>query len=143
MTEPEFQEGIYVFKIIIGKVWRRIAISGDQELDLLSDAILEAFEFDHDHLYQFTYKNRKGLAISVNAPGMEEQPFTTEVLVGNLGLNPGDILNYLFDFGDQWEFEAILEKFDHNNTEISTPILLESYGEAPEQYEDEDDFDEF
>lgn len=132
--EPEFQEGLYIFKIAIGSVWRRIAISGDQELELLSDAILEAFDFDNNHLYQFTYKNRKGLTASVNAPELEEPPFTTEVLVGELNLNPGDSLIYLYDFGDQWKFSLILEKIDTNNTEKSTPILLESHGESPEQW---------
>lgn len=142
IAETEFQEGIYVFKVSLGKVWRRISISADQVLDLLSNAILGAFDFDHDHLYQFTYKNRKGLTIRVNAPELEEPPYTTEILVGDLGLSPGDTFDYLFDFGDQWEFEVKLEKIEPNNPEIAAYVLLESYGEAPEQYE-YDDFDEY
>jgi len=143
IAETEFQEGIYVFKVTIGKAWRRISVSADQVLDLLSNAILEAFDFDHDHLYQFTYKNRKGLTIRVNAPELEEPPWATEIFVGELELSPGDILEYLFDFGDQWEFEVKLEKINPNNHEISTFVLHESYGDAPEQYEYNDDFDEY
>lgn len=135
MVEPGFQEGLYVFKISIGSVWRRISISGDQELEQLSDAILEAFDFDKDHMYEFEYKNRKGVSVRVFSADSDEPPLTTEVLVGELNLNIGDSLTYLFDYGDNWKFSLILEKIDGDNIKISTPILLESYGESPEQYE--------
>ena len=143
MKEPEFQEGEYIFKVSLYSVWRRIGISGNLELEALSDAILKAFDFDDDHLYQFTYKNQKGISVEVYAPQFDEDPSTTEVRIGEMGLNPGDTLFYLYDFGDQWEFSLILEKIDENNKEISTPVLLESYGESPEQYECDDDYFEF
>jgi len=143
MKEPEFQEGEHIFKVSICSVWRRIGISGNHELEVLSDAILNAFDFDDDHLYQFTYKNRKGISVEVYAPYFNEDPSTTEVRIGEMGLNPGDTLLYLYDFGDQWEFSLILEKIDENKKEISTPVLLESYGESPEQYECDEDYFEF
>jgi len=143
MKEPEFQEGEHIFKVSINSVWRRIGISGDHELEELSDAILYAFDFDDDHLYQFTYKNRKGISVEVYAPQFDEDPSTTEVRIGDMSLNPGDALFYLYDFGDQWEFTLLLEKIDENNKEISAPIILESYGESPEQYEFDDEFFEF
>lgn len=143
MKEPEFQEGEYIFKVSLYSVWRRIGISGNLELEALSDAILKAFDFDDDHLYQFTYKNQKGISVEVYAPQFDEDPSTTEVRIGEMGLNPGDTFVYLYDFGDQGEFSLILEKIDENNKEISTPVLLESYGESPEQYECDDDYFEF
>ena len=132
--ETKFQEGVHVFKVALGRVWRRIAISGTHNFELLSDAILEAFNFDHDHLYQFDYSNRKGLTFSVNAPQVDEVPFTTEVQVGSLGLNPGESMDYIFDFGDYWKFTIILETVESDNNVISKPAILESHGEAPEQY---------
>jgi hypothetical protein len=143
MKAPEFQEGVHIFKVSIYSVWRRIAISGNQELEELSDAILNAFDFDDDHLYQFTYKNRKGISVEVYAPYFDEDPSTTEVRIGEIGLNPGDALFYLYDFGDQWEFTLILEKIDKKNKKIAAPVILESYGESPEQYKCDDDYFEF
>jgi len=128
-------------KISLGRVWRRITFSATDDMDLLSSIILEAFEFDNDHLYQFTYRDRKGLPIWINAPEMEEDPITTEVLIGDIGLSPGDQLEYLFDFGDQWKFQVQLEKIVSESTDIETPSQLESYGTPPLQYEDfSDDF---
>jgi len=148
MIEPEFQEGEHIFKVSIDNlpidsVWRRIGISGDQELEELSNAILEAFDFDNDHLYQFTYKNRKGISVEVYAPQFDEDSCTTEVCIGEMGLNPGDALLYVYDYGDQWEFTLILEKIDEKNKNISTPVILESYGESPDQYECDDDYFEY
>jgi len=143
ITEPEFQAGEHIFKVSINSVWRRISISGDHELEVLSDAILKAFDFDDDHLYQFTYKNRKGVAVEVFAPQLDENFSTTEVRIGNMGLNPGDSLLYIYDYGDQWEFTLILEKINADNQERSNPIILESFGESPDQYEFEDEFFEF
>jgi len=139
-VESKFQKGTHVFKVALGKVWRRIAISGNHELELLSDAILEAFDFDHAHLYQFNYRNKKGVTINVNAPEVEDEPpFTTEVLVGSLDLKPGDSLKYIFDFGDYWEFAVILEKVEVDNNVISKPAILKFHGEAPKQYGDYED----
>jgi len=142
MKEPEFKEGLYIFEISIGSVWRRISISSDQELEVLSDAILEAFDFDDDHMYQFTYTNRKGIIVEVVSPEFGEPPLTTDVRVGDLDLSPGDSFYYLYDFGDQWEFTLVLEDIKTNHKKKSKPTLLESYGEAPDQYEnDEDDYE--
>jgi len=141
--EPVLKEGLYCFKISIGSVWRCISISGNLELDILSDAVLKAFDFDHDHLYQFTYRNRKGLIVNVNDPELEESPYADETLIGELGLKPGDSFVYLYDFGDQWEFSLKLDKISPLDIELSLPILLDSYGDSPVQYENDDEFDEF
>ena len=50
IPEPEFQDGIYIFKVSLGRSWRRIAIPAQLDLDTLSVSILNAFDFDHDHL---------------------------------------------------------------------------------------------
>ncbi|MDM8565601.1 plasmid pRiA4b ORF-3 family protein [Candidatus Halobeggiatoa sp. HSG11] len=140
----EFQEGSHIFKVVVlGKIWRRIAISGRYSLDLLSDIILEAFDFDHAHLYRFKYRNSKGVTINVNAQFVEIPPFTTDILIGSLALNQGDQIDYIYDFGDNWEFTVILEKVESENGVISQPKILEYHGEAPEQYDDIDDIYEY
>ena len=60
LSEQDHKEGIYVFKVSLGSIWARIAIPSGNTLDELSTSILDAFAFDYDHLYQFTYKNRFG-----------------------------------------------------------------------------------
>lgn len=43
-------------------------------------------------------------------------------------------MTYLYDFGDQWEFDVKLERIDPVNRKIKKPVILETHGEAPDQY---------
>ena len=130
----EFQEGIFVFKVSLAKAWRRIAIPADLNLDSLSGSILDAFDFDSDHLYEFSYKDRFGIKATVNHPYTEEPPSTDEVCIGDLPLKPGDNMVFRFDFGDNWKFQVLLEQIDPPNAKIKKPKMLESHGRAPKQY---------
>ena len=100
----------------------------------LSSSILDAFDFDHDHLYEFTYKNRTVILNRINYPYTDEPPFTDEVLIGDLALKPGTVITYLFDFGDNWKFDVKLERIDPVDHEMKKPVILPSHGSAPEQY---------
>jgi hypothetical protein len=142
-SSSEFTEGIYIFKVSLAKAWRRIAIPAKLELDCLSDSILDAFDFDKDHLYQFRYKDRFGRSGQISHPYCEESPSTTQVRVGELPLQPGDRMIFLFDFGDNWEFDVQLEEIQPPNAKIKKPKILKRYGEAPSQYwNEEDDWEE-
>lgn len=131
---PEFQDGIYVFQVSLGEIWRRIAIPARMTLDDLSYGILDAFGFDYDHLYRFIYQNRFGWTVHINHPYLEEGPWTSEELVGDLPLKPGRHMLYVYDFGDWWEFDVTLERIDPLDPKVQKPVILESYGDAPEQY---------
>jgi hypothetical protein len=95
--------------------------------------------FDHDHLYQFTYRDRFGAAVEVSHPYTEEPPMTDEVKVGQLPLQPGDTLKFLFDFGDNWRFNLELERIDPPDPKIKRPRILDQHGRAPQQYPRWDD----
>jgi hypothetical protein len=135
LSVPEwtFREGTHVFKVSLGRIWRRIATPARQTLDGLASAILNAVEFDHDHLYEFTYRTRFGVSERVNHPYMDEGPWTSEVLVGEVPLRIGQTMTFVFDFGDWWEFEVALERVDPDLT-IERPVVLEKHGGSPSQY---------
>jgi hypothetical protein len=127
--------GLYVFKVSLGaKVWRRIAIPAALSLDNLSHAILRAYDFDDDHLYQFSYRDRFGVTVRVKHPYLEEPPSTDETVIGEIPLWPEMSMEYLFDFGDMWRFDVKLERIDPADGRIKKPKLLEEHGEAPPQY---------
>lgn len=137
LTMPKriFQDGIYVFKASLARnCWRRIEISGEMDLEDLSTTILNAFDFDHDHLYQFTYKNRFGTLTHACHPYMDDSLHTDEILIGDIPLETGNSMTYLFDFGDRWKFNVKLERIDPVDKKMKGPRIIESYGEAPEQY---------
>jgi hypothetical protein len=134
---------MYIFKVALDKhLWRRIAILATASLDELSDAILDAYEFDHDHLYRFIYRNRFGGQDEVNHPVLEEPPFTDEVTVGELSLRVGETMVYHYDFGDDWKFAVTLERIDPPDALQKRAQIIESKGEAPEQYPGWEDYED-
>lgn len=52
----------YVLKVyplgLGNEVYRTLEICGDSTLDQLCDAIMEAFDFFHEHLYEFCMDNK-------------------------------------------------------------------------------------
>ncbi|NDJ75049.1 MAG: plasmid pRiA4b ORF-3 family protein [Chloroflexi bacterium] len=133
VPELEFRKGTFIFKVALGRIWRRIAIDAGQTLDALAWAILGSVKFDSDHLYQFSYQTRYGSLQEVNHPYMDAPPFTSEMRIGELPLRVGQTMTFLFDFGDNWEFDVLLEQVDPDRVTKKSAIL-ESHGKAPEQY---------
>jgi len=113
---------------------RRIAIPGALPLEDLARTIIGAFEFTYDHLYQFSYRNRFGVETHANHPYMDEGPWASEVRVGDVPLQEGQSMTYLYDFGDQWEFEVTLEHVEPPDRAMKAPAICDARGEAPEQY---------
>ena len=107
---------------------------GGLTMDTLATTIINAFEFTHDHLYRFSYRNSFGVEKHITHPYLEEEPLTSEVLVGQVPLREGQSMIYLYDFGDWWEFDVTLERVDSPDPAMKEPAILDARGEAPEQY---------
>jgi hypothetical protein len=138
VSEWTFRSGTHIFKVSLGRLWRRIAIPADRTLDALASTILDSVEFDHDHLHRFSYRDTFGALQEINHSYMDEGPWTSEVLVGDVPLRVGQTMTYLFDFGDWWEFDVTLERVDPDKA-VDGPMILESHGQPPRQYRVWDD----
>jgi hypothetical protein len=152
----------YIFKVKLKhdkRVWRKIEVLGSQTLDDLHMAIQEAFNFDADHLYSFFMsgkawddsdfeyhhpdadpqtpleKKMETIFSLILESHPERRVSATRVRIESLNLKPKQKFLYLFDYGDEWHFEveflkeAIAEK-------VPYPRIIDSRGEAPEQYPD-------
>ena len=132
-------EGLFVFKVSLGRVWRRIAIPSTLSLDNLAHTILAAFEFDCDHLYRFEYTDPFGARVWVEHPWAAEECATDEAQVGALPLGEGATMTFVFDYGDNWTFDLVLERIGPPGPEVREPRVLEARGTPPPQYGDGDD----
>jgi hypothetical protein len=147
LPEPEFRDGVYYFKVKLGSPWRRIAISAYNTLDNLAWAIIEAYRFDGDHLYKFDFRQRDGSHAEVTHSYVEDAKLhTNDYSIGDLPLEEGQSMEFLYDFGTSWRFDVKLEKVEPPNPRITKPRVVESHGKAPKEYvyddDDEDDDDE-
>lgn len=132
---PEIKKGSYLFKVsLASKVWRKIQLSHQHTLLELHGAIQDAFDFDDDHLYSFFMDAKKYSRNSYESPYSENGPYVDEVNIGELELYEGQRILYLFDYGDSWEFNIVLEKIDSSIPLPLNPKIIEKKGKAPEQY---------
>lgn len=59
--------------------------------------------------------------------------YANEVTIGESCFYPGQRFLYLFDFGDEWEFQIEVVTIHGGKKNIKAAIV-ETYGTAPEQY---------
>ena len=136
-AEGGFTDGVYIFKANLQDAWRRIAIPSYFNLDEVAAAIVQAFDFDPEHLYRFIHKDRLGITLEFNHPVVEIPPDTCDFRLGDLSLEVGSHLQFIFDLLQEWEFDLYVEKIEPANAKIKKPKILESHGEPPAQYGEE------
>ena len=147
LPEAEFRDGVHRFKVSWGSIWRRIEVPAACYLDDLAGAILDALDFDYDHLYSFTLRRGNGTSLNVESPGCDAEVYSDELIIGMAPMYVGETFKFEYDFGDSWKFEIKLEGI-FSDPQCKKPRLVKSHGTAPEQYEwddedeDEDDEDE-
>lgn len=135
------------------RIWRRIAVGGNQTLDHLHNAIFKAFDRYEEHLYSFyvAKPGKRGRAALRDADEYTHPYALTggfddgrrgnakKTKLDDLGLQVGQRLYYLFDFGDQWWHELTVEETDGQPEPGRYPRVLEKRGESPPQYAEEDE----
>ena len=114
-------------------------MSADCLLEDLAEAILDAFDFDCDHLYHFQYLNPFGADRIIDHPAVVSgDACVTETRLRQLEPVPGMKISFFFDYGDNWKFDIVVM---HGSEESTSDIkVIERKGEAPEQYPEYEDF---
>jgi hypothetical protein len=140
LGEPEAVEpfrGSVTFKVSLGpSVWRRIVMPAESAFVDLAEFILDTFEFDHDHLYQFRYQDEYTTLRTLHDPSCRDVDgdYADEVSLGKAGLFPQQLVEFHYDFGDDWRFDVRVEKLDASETGAE-PAVLAKEGKAPQQYQ--------
>ncbi len=120
-----------------GRVWRKIEMRADQTLENLHFAIQNAYGWDADHLYSF-FMSGKAWDESTEyclPEGYTSGPGNVQTTtLEELNLEPKQEFMYLFDYGDEWRFKVRVHAINPDAPEGDYPRIVESVGEAPEQY---------
>ena len=128
----------YVLKVkfkYAKRIWRKIEMAGPQTLHHLHLAIQDAIEWGEDHLYSFFMSNRSwDRGSEFASPYAEDGRRAHQVRLDDLDLEPGQKFLYLFDYGDDHEFEVEVVEIRSEAPAGQYPKLLESKGKAPDQY---------
>ena len=70
---------------------------------------------------------------------MDEGPWADQVTIGELPMEPGQAMQFHYDFGDDWRFDVKLERIEPPDARIKAPAILEKHGKSPKQYPDWDE----
>nr|WP_306466905.1 hypothetical protein [Thermoleptolyngbya sichuanensis] len=115
--------------------FRASLLSSESTLEAVGGLIRESVDFDSDHLDLFSFKDAMGRTVAIHHPynDWRDSKASNEVLIGDLPLQPGMSMTYLFDFGDCWEFNVQLEEIQPGKPKRGSNKILERHGKAPEQ----------
>ena len=135
-----------VFSVSVGTgCYRHIQISVDATLYDLHKAILDAFDFDDDHMHAFFMNNRAWDRYeSYVCPGAdldEALGYSTDVALSEFYFTKGYKFLYIFDFGDDWRFQV--KPLRYVNEPVKYPTVLKSIGQVSQYGDDyEDDYED-
>lgn len=142
----EFREGVHVFKVVLKgwKVWRRFAVPDEATWDDFGDAIRRSLNFDDEHLWAFTISDGFSERVQITRGDAfdlspDEGVNGSEVQIGGPPLRVGEPFPFVYDFGDSWTFEVVLERIDPPDPKLKRPKLLEKHGKSPKQYTEWDE----
>ena len=122
---------------------RWIEIRGDQTLEQLHQAVLQAFDRSEDHSYEFQFGKRPFDPAGPNygVPGSKRTEKggndARTTTLDDLKLKPDRVFGYLFDFGDEWFHQVEVERVEKAIPTVTYPRVIKRVGKSPPQYSDE------
>lgn len=133
----------FVISVSLGTgCYRHIQISANATLYKLHQAILKAFEFEDGHEHAFFMDNHVWSSADAYFSSKAEagDRLTKKYTLKKLQLAKGQKFKYVFDFGDEWEFQCkVLRELEEDT---KTPLVIRSVGESPEQYPEWEEYEE-
>jgi len=127
---------IYQLKITLKDIrppiWRRVQVPSDITLDQLHWVIQISMGWTNSHLHSFTIQ---GIDYGEPTPefGFDEMGLQNEEPVKLSQVIRGEKFKflYLYDFGDSWEHEILVEKVLEADPEINYPICIKGKRACP------------
>lgn len=112
-------------------VWRRVRLPEDASLPLVHSILQMVMGWDNGHMHEFIASDRKRYGAvddgSVDEDVLDERRYSISAMLGE----PGDRCLYVYDFGDDWEHEILLESVSEISPEELPIWCLEGEGACP------------
>jgi hypothetical protein len=131
-------------------LWRDIVVGGDRTLDEFQTVLNRAVGLNQDHLWFFgTNQDYWDSDVQYKRPGeIEQSPSgmlrggdeydAGETTLGQMArqvdLEERDRICYLFDYGDEWRFYAILKDVTEDESSTKEPEVVKEKGDPVDQY---------
>lgn len=100
-------------------IWRRVVAPASITLDRLHDVIQIVMGWTDSHLHEFTIGKKR---YTEYPESKEDGLVSGKYRLGALIKKKGRTFRYLYDFGDSWEHELVLEESHYFNPELRTEM---------------------
>ncbi|WP_157212102.1 plasmid pRiA4b ORF-3 family protein [Desulfomonile tiedjei] len=132
MKKKSVEKRIYQLKITLRgirpPIWRRIQVRSDTSLYLLHHILQTVMGWDRAHLHEFfVFGDSYGDSKFMEGEVLEEK----NVTLGQLITGEKERFRYLYDFGDSWEHEIVVEKILPMESEIRYPVCIKGKRACP------------
>lgn len=116
-------ERLYLLKIqmldIEPTIWRRFVVPASITLDRLHDVIQIVMGWTDSHLHEFTIGNKR---YTEYPESKEDGLVCGRYRLGELIKQKGRTFRYLYDFGDSWAHELVLEESRYFNPVLNAEL---------------------
>jgi hypothetical protein len=115
-------------------VWRRLELPSTLRLDQLHGVLQAAFDWTDSHLHRFVLDDEAwGDGETYLCPydveeGEDDGVPASDVRLDEVLAAPGDVLTYLYDYGDNWHHRLVVEQV---GPAVEDVRLLAGHGAAP------------
>ena len=136
MATRKQAQSIYQLKITLKDIrpptWRRVQVPSDTTLGQLHWVIQLSMGWTNSHLHSFSIQD---IEYGVPMPdlGFDEMDLRDEQSVKLSRLVSGEKFkfSYLYDFGDSWEHEVLVEKVFPTEPDVSYPVCIKAKRACP------------
>jgi hypothetical protein len=140
-VSSELLASVHVLKVTLRDVrpavWRRLAVPSAITLGELHAVLQLAFEWDDDHLHEF---EARGIRYGAGRDDSPTHPLFRDdardedlATLGRVVPRVGDVLDYTYDFGDEWRHRAVVEAVGRVRPDDQYPACLAGAGLPPEE----------
>jgi hypothetical protein len=123
------------------RIWRRLELRSDMTLDVVHKVLQTSFGWLDYHLWRFSVGGdpfgRAGQAflcpwdVEEGEEADEGLPAAGEVRLDEVLQDPGDVLFYVYDYGDSWELTLKLEAVSKADPSGPGAVLIDGRRAAP------------
>ena len=151
LARPEFRrpprDEVAIYRIRVDldhaqpPIWRRLDLRSSLPLDVVHQVLQVAFDWTDSHLHRFSlgghpFDNHSQLFLcpyDVEEGELEDDdgPPASEVRLDETLQQPGDVLHYVYDYGDTWELTLRLEEILPASTDSPTATVVDGRRAAP------------
>jgi hypothetical protein len=123
-------------------IWRRLDLRSNLTLDLLHQVLQLAFDWTDSHLHRFSlgggaFDHHSQLflcpydVVNKESPEDDDGLPAAETRLDETLSQPGDVLHYLYDYGDNWELTLRLEEVLPTESDSPAAVVVDGERAAP------------